>query len=169
MSDAFENIVGGDIGSLEVRGQSFKIRVTGNGRFLADPGAGQVNISADTLEALRARLLEETKRRAVKLAIPAVLDENRPGAAPRRVTLTGIHASNRDLLWREADGTPNREASYNARWMQPLSPQEFQELTDLVGAFEEARQALDAFRGEHSLDARAVLRERLADAMAGAS
>jgi hypothetical protein len=118
--------------------------------------------NADVIRAKDASELKKilTKRLTAKgIAIPAVRfyekgDGSTKSIDPKvvPVTITGIHGSNRRVLYRE--GNIPRQYSYGERLMIQLTPAQEKKLIELTKAFYAAKDAYNQYRDSLELDSR---------------
>lgn len=146
-----------DLTEIEVKGKKFDVSVDErDGRFCANFDGFEVR--AYTLAGLKSALAKRVSNSNVKTSIPFVRWEN---GKLRAGTITGIHASNRNLLvkWKEEKGTEQKYSGYANLYITP-------EVADLYAALakasEDAEKALDEFTEANSFDGREAVRAALA-------
>lgn len=93
--------------ALEVRGVEYTVSVDDGGYFYAND-ATNTQVEASTLEGLREKLMATLSRTKIKIAIPMIAKKRSyewDGAKVySRGTITGMHASNGNLLVTWEDG-----------------------------------------------------------------
>lgn len=145
---------------VEIKGKSFEVEVDDRGKFRTVLNGDQV--TALTLDALKSELAKRISRGAVKIAIPFVRWSDDKGIL-RKGTITGIHASNRNLLvkW---DGQKGVEQEYawhdDSRFIRPEASVEYAHLSQ---ATDEAQQRLQKFTKLHAFNPHEAVRKALAE------
>jgi hypothetical protein len=142
---------------LPVRGRDFQVRLRSQVRTDAasamfEAVVGEKAVSSPTLSGLRDRLLEETKRQAVKVRVPFSAVTKRGGKWEYRAGVaTGVHATSRKLLVRWSDGESEQLARYSTL-MRPLAPEVAAEAVRVHEEEERARDARHDFEQGWALD-----------------
>jgi len=150
--------------SIEVKGKTFEVDVhQRDGRFSTEHGGDTVY--ATTLDELKTKLAGQISRSKVKLNIPFVrweTDKYNNGRKSRLVrgVVTGMHASNRNILVRfDGQKSTEQESGYNSE--KHVRPEVADELLRLGAARDKANEEYDEFVREHSFDAREEIRKLL--------
>jgi hypothetical protein len=140
---------------VEVRGKDYPVELHPDGSFRAR--VGDRGVSAESLEALRTKLLDATRRQKMKIAVPFTMvlhGEARDGTA------TGTHAATGRVLVTWADGVKEQYQSYGtADVLRRLTPEEKQEVKRLYEASKVANKALKTYVDERALRMRDAIRE----------
>jgi hypothetical protein len=133
-----------EIDPLDIRGQKVPtfVRRSGDG-FCASLGGK--DFYAESVEALRLKLMAATKRVSVKIDVPFTQVTD---SGVRHGTVTSVHAStgNFMVLWTHAP-RPEQESPYLARTYRPFEPEEAAEATRLIDAVKAAEAAKRKFLG----------------------
>lgn len=112
-------------------------------------------VTAPTLKSLKDKL-RDLVRRILLVAVPAcylVSDtwDEQDGLEIQRVTLTGIHSSNRNVLYRTATGQ-TEQLRWSGHLYQDLSSAEVAEAETLCKAAYESEQAWLAWREKYQIN-----------------
>jgi hypothetical protein len=123
--------------------------------------------TAPTLAALQKKLTAAVRTAAVRVAVPAMRLVKRYGAGPAEkieaVTLTGIHASNKNVLVKCADGKTEQDTSYGATFLRQLDAAEVKQFQTLRDKYEDARTAYDDFISTRTVRPKDLLRAAFKD------
>lgn len=125
---------------VEIRGKQLKVEVDDNGIFECqlDP---DTHIRADSLEKLKARLLDATKRKEIRVSVPVYKYVKNEGL--KSGTAIGIHAANGNVLikW---DGEKGVEQSSWGSYLQ-IDPADMLAAKRICNALAEAERAYNLF------------------------
>lgn len=113
-----------------------------------------------TLEGLRAKLLEVTRRAATKIGVPFVNP-----VAVQRGTITGVHQGNNKYLVRWDGKTKTEQEDRTWDWIGPLTDEEFAELRRLKDELAAANNRYRVFCQQHKLDVREAVEQAMAEAL----
>lgn len=143
---------------MEVRGQNFKITVTEGGWFSAK--IGENTVQAETLTALRTKLLTATKTAATKVSVPFTMVVD---GKVVQATATGVHGSTGNITIR-IDKTRKAESlpSYCNYAFKRMTDAEVEELQGLLLAKEEAIRAVELFQRERKFNIGTHVRDLVA-------
>lgn len=143
----------------EVDGVTYQINITYDGRFSTTYDDDE--ISSKTLDKLLARLRSLMRKRKVteKAALPVTVlggrgyYYNKEEEKFRHGVVTGIHASNNNILFKQDGGKQGTEqlSGYNNVYRR-LTDAEMAEYIKLVRAQEAAREAVENWDKEHRID-----------------
>lgn len=138
---------------IEVKGLKLEVSVNDNGEFVASLDGELVN--APSLDGLKKKISVRLAKQS-RVSIPFVTWENE---ALRRGTITGIHASNNNILVTWEDGTHDQVY----RWGRCgfFLPEYESALEKLGTAFESANKAFNAFTRENKFNPTDKVREVL--------
>lgn len=113
---------------LEIGDEKIPVVVSHDGEFWAEWEGD--SYKSTTFKGLREKLLPLVRVDLKRCAIPAMLksydDDFRP------ITLVGIHASNGNALYLDADGKTHQTGKYSGRVYRPLTPAELHEFARLT-------------------------------------
>jgi hypothetical protein len=140
--------------TIEVKGKKLEVGVWDNGQFYTELGNEQVH--ADSLEHLKTLCAKKLARAAVKLNIPFLRFDN---GQLKRGTITGLHASNRNVLVKWEDGTSSQEYSYQST--DYIKPELVDEYVKLSQASFVAENALTKFTKLNNMDPKVEIRKQL--------
>ena len=139
---------------VEVRGCKYEIDVSSDGTFSATIDGYQVQ--APTLEQVRKKLIEQSKRKQKNIRIPFAFWEqewNDDKGKIRKGVCVGMHAGNDNLLVK-MDDEKNAGQMTNYGNTKYVKPEDAAELEALSRAVDSARKARDKFLASHTLDLR---------------
>jgi hypothetical protein len=129
--------------TVSVAGENYPVSISGDGEFVVNLG-----VEHGSSQIVRAASYNELVKKARKIKVPFELEftEVRDNGA-RNGTVTGIHASNRNLLVRWQDnGKTEQIPGYQGGTAMPRLPaEEYQELENLIRRRNRARDELAAF------------------------
>jgi hypothetical protein len=149
--------------TLKMKGASVEVFVSEDGRFTATVGG--VSYSADSLADLKAKAAAGIRRSAkVEIRFYRAVD-----GKVRSGTITGIHASNRNVLVR-FDGEKGVDQEYGWRTegeYLELDAEELEEFRKLIAAEKAATDAVAAFEKAHAFKAIDRVEREIAAAEAG--
>lgn len=138
------------IGKLDIRGDDIPVYLQGF-RFTAHVDGSHYH--ADSIEDLRARLMEALRPRKVRVEVPFATVTRT--AKPIKSVAIGLHASNGNVLVRHASG---KTEQYNH--LTGFKPgTDFDRLIELREAYTVARQALEEFETANTFNVKAAVRE----------
>ena len=155
---------------MTVRGQETDVEVTDRGEFVATL-EGQRYL-APTLDELKTTLMRASKVRAGDVAVPAILVSRSPYSAlgrRDRVTITGIHAGNGHVLYRDSDGKAHSERAYQEEWYGSLTDSQLDEWDELEATVKAAKGALAEFQKRHRINSHQIAAETIAKALEASS
>jgi len=157
---------------LDIRGTQVAVGVTPDGWFTAGPPITDKTVADRTLEGLRERLMRASKTKAVKVAIPAMRLHIRGGARLdfEPVTLTGIHAGNGQIIYRNSTGNAMYADAFNSGNVQTfyrvMTDDEQAEFRALYAAKLDAQAKMSTFYSTVMLSAGDVVKKAIEDAVA---
>jgi hypothetical protein len=134
-------------------------KVHERGYFYAVVTGEQYPPTNETLEGLRKTLMERTKRKVAKVAVPAsLIGRNREGWTVEAVTVTGIHSTRSDILIRRANGKADSLGGYNTAdsLMQPLSKEDETLIVTLLTQKTQIDKQIREFNTAHTLPRRRI-------------
>jgi hypothetical protein len=148
-----------EVHPMEVRGQTFQVRVAEAGYFSAE--YLDQDFTGDTREELREKLMRATKKNATQIAVHF---EIRSGEGHVKTgTVTGVHAANGNMLITWGNGSKVQDHIYSAQ--RPLTKAERDEWDRLYRASKDANAALRAFEDRTKLNLREAVERALAEGM----
>lgn len=136
---------------LNVRGAEIPVSVNTGGTFIAQFNGE--TISDVLLSSLESRLLDLSRKAAMKISIP--FDRVTLDGRVERLHATGIHQGNGALLYRDAEGKPAQLDRYTARkgfFLRPLAPAEEKHIVSLRQQMTQLQQAITDFQNAHYID-----------------
>lgn len=153
-----------------IDGHKFEITVRDNGEF-------QTKILGDWVNAPSYKaLIDKVRkliRRAGRIAIPLTLISdkynNRQQSVPEitQVTITGVHGSNRNILYKdEKTGVTEQASSWGNDFYKRLTGPEIQSFMALTKAARDAADAVDKWKTKHKVSPHTLIEEaaeKLAD------
>ena len=140
---------------VEVKGKIYEVEVTSGGLFRTT--MGEEAFVEDTMEKLRGAIQTATRKRAVRVAVPAAYVDD---GAPLNLTITGIHGATRKFLYRTERGDTGQISGYDTV-LRPLTDEDKAEYTRLSKAAREANTALAVWRTAHAFKNWANIVERM--------
>ena len=148
---------------LEVRGQKFSIAVSNQGWFSALVDGHE--LTAETLNALRDKLIAATRKASAKLDIHFCKLMSDGKVVPGVVT--GVHGANGNLLIRWSDTKRTvQESSWASRdepRVSPLNADEVARWRQLCLNRQAAEKAIASFLGPRKLDLRKLVERAMKD------
>lgn len=129
--------------TVEVAGQSYPVSINEEGEFLANLGVEQ-----GATQFVKAASYSELVKKARKIKVPFALDFTEvTDYGPRNGTVTGIHATNRNLLvrWQHNGKSEQVSGYYGSTTMPRLPAEEYQALEILISERNRTRDELAAF------------------------
>ena len=148
---------------IEVRGKKFAVAVDElRGTFHAT--VGERRLSAHTLDELITRVTTATKVTATRVAVEATRLGHRRGRDVEHIVMTGLHASDGRVLYRDAKGHAGKIEGFTDDVARRLTDAEVAQFKSLVAAKLAADQQFDAFVARVRIDARKVVQEAVSKA-----
>lgn len=141
-----------EVTALQIRGKEIVVHVNESGRFIAEVGGKQ--LTDETLEGLRKKLMTATKAAQAKIALPFTLVE---GPVIEPALATGLHAGSGAILIQRKDGTREQLNSWGHKELAVLTAGDLMRARQLLDAAITAQARWDAFEKEHKIN----LRERV--------
>lgn len=127
-------------GEMEVRGRTIQIYVDDYGRWFSK----EPDVTADSRNELREKLVTVTRKQGVKLAIPATLHER---GKLFDATLFGRHGGNGNLMF--STNGKNQQETYgyyvDHRWMRRMTAEEKLRFRELRSDKERAERDYESF------------------------
>jgi hypothetical protein len=128
---------------VSVAGEDYPVSINDEGEFIANLG-----VQDGSSQIVRAASYAELVKKARKIKVPFELDFTEvTDHGPRNGTVTGIHASNRNLLvrWQDNGKTTQIPGYQGGTAMPRLSAPDYQELDRLVSERNRTRDELTRF------------------------
>ena len=129
--------------TVEVAGERYPVSISGDGEFVTNLG-----VEHGSSQIVRAASYAELVKKARKIKVPFSLDFTEvTDHGPRNGTVTGIHASNRNLLvrWQHNGKTEQVPGYHGSTAMPRLTAPEYQALEILISERNRTRDELAAF------------------------
>ena len=142
-------------------GTTFEIYVDGSGVFSAlidgDEPHRDRTLTASTLDLLKKKIAARNRRKTLKLQLPATVLTHHGWSRNRQtrddlatdVVITGIHARNRTVLYRDVATNKPDTISYSEKILVRLTEAEHAELKRLDAAQTAATEAYEKFLADH--------------------
>lgn len=145
-----------------IRGQDVDIEIYDSGEFGAEVEGQQIHDKS--LEGLIERLNKAMRQVSAKVAVRFVRWDD---GKLRRGTITGIHASNRNLLikWDGQKGVDQEYTWSDSKYLA-LSNDEEEVFVSLCTARDKAQNAVTAFIKKHSFNGGKAVQDAIADTLA---
>lgn len=142
-----------------IDGRTATIQVDNDGRFYGE--IADAEFSADSLADLRIKLRRavRTSKARIKIEI-SILHNGRPrwgrsgrvtAPAAEPAVITGMHASNRNILIKRADGTSEQVSGGDLTFAERLSEADAQHWVDLCTMQIAAEKAVEQFLEQHEI------------------
>lgn len=144
--------MGVKVTTLNIRGKSFEIMVSESGSFYTDTADRRVQ--ADSLDELRRRLMEITRKDSIKINVPFVDAVN-----VKEGVVVGIHQQTKNFMVRWDGATRTEQEKSYHDWIEPLTKEELDALKQLVKAKAYVTNELFRFVQSKRADIRKKVRE----------
>jgi hypothetical protein len=144
-------------GSVEVKGKKFDIEVGSDGKFGTNSDGSW--LKADTLDQLKTKLATQISRAKLKLSIPFCRWV--AGGRLRKGIITGIHASNNNILVKFDDEKTTEQEDIWYSGGAYIDPEHAGELDRLGKACMKASQEYDDFVDKHKFNAKEAVRKAM--------
>lgn len=145
--------------TINVDGAVVEITLNEKGEFLAKVETQW--ITAPTMKGIEERV-RKAVRSAGKLSIEATLLDfgfNDDEPSFEDILITGQHASNNNVLYRDDSGAVQQLRTFNSDCMIRLSKDQRKEFGELVKARKRAEKAMEKWKADHKLDAHQAIRK----------
>lgn len=144
-------------------GREVDIHVTSAGKFTAVLNGHEYE--ATTLDLLNRKLTAAVRVAAVRVALKATR-LNRTYGTPAAVsaepvTITGIHARNKNPLVKGANGKTEQDSSYGTKFLRELTAAEHKQFDKLRDAYTEAKRQYDDWVSEREIQPKQAIRAAL--------
>lgn len=143
--------------NIQIGRHTLPVTVTGEGIFWCEwEGTGY---SSGTFKGLRAKMLPLVRDDLKRCEVPALMENY--NNTLERITLIGIHASNGNVLYLDADGKTHQEGGRSDRVFHVLTGQEQARRRLLIAEVKKAERRLREWKKAHRMVAVKAVCEKL--------